>query len=527
MTDSARLLDQLARAFNERRWKHVRALAAQVLPQFPEHAGVHFAVGVASLESGDLTSALRHLDHAVARSPERADVVVQLARALSITRRSREAMGAADTVFALAPKDAAVMDTLGTVYTTLNAHVQAVAAHRLAVELSPTRVAFRYNLATALISVGDTEAAEQEIETCLATDPEFWRAHLTLAHLRRQSSDSNHVRRLQQLISENPIDTTAQICLHLALAKELDDLADYPRAFDHLSQGKAASRNGLDYVTEQDGLLFAALQRAFPLPLPLQNSATGDPTSEPIVVFGMPRSGTTLVERILSSHPDVYAAGELQNFGMALRRAWGGRGPIWLDPDIAEHTRQVDWRKVGETYVASTRPATGHTPRFVDKFPFNFLYAGFIANALPNAKMVCLRRDPMDTCLANFQQLFAEKLPYYNYSFDLLDTGRYYVLFDRLMTHWKQAFPGRILELEYASLVNSQEASSRQLLDFCGLPWNDACLHFENNLSPVATASALQVREPIYKNALNRWKNYRPQLEELQRLLVDAGIPAT
>lgn len=525
MTDSAQLLDQLAIAFNERHWKQVRALATRVLPLWPDHAGVHFAVGVAGLESGDLAVALRHLDQAVTLSPGRADFVVQLAKALSMTRRSREAMAAADRAFELSSKDAAVMDTLGTVYTSLNAHTSAVAAHRCAANLSQEKAAYRYNLAIALISLGDAEAAEKEIETCLEMDQVFWRAHLTLAHLRRQSPASHHVQRLQHLLSQSSDDTTAQICLHLALAKECDDLGDYPLAFDHLLKGKAASRVGIDYAVEQDEVLFAALQRAFPLPL--QSTTAGDPSEEPIFIFGMPRSGTTLVERILSSHPDVYAAGELQNFGMALRRVWGNRAPIWRDPDIAAHTRQVDWQEVGATYVASTRPATGHTPRFIDKFPFNFLYAGFIANALPNAKMICLRRHPMDTCLSNFQQLFAEKLPYYNYSFDLLHTGRYYVLFDRLMAHWKQAFPGRILELDYATLVESQETCSRQLLEFCGLPWDDACLHFEDNRSPVATASALQVRMPIYKSAVNRWKNYEPQLGELRKLLLEAGIPVT
>ena len=144
--------------------------------------------------------------------------------------------------------------------------------------------------------------------------------------------------------------------------------------------------------------------------------------------------------------------------------------------------------------------------------------------ALPNAKIICLRRNAMDTCLSNFRQLFAQTSPYYDYSFDLMDTGRYYLLFEQLMVHWRQAIPGRILEIDYESIVDDQEGSTRRLLDFCGLPWDDACMRFQDNQAPVATASATQVRAPIYRSALQRWKRYETQLGGLRELLENAGI---
>ncbi|HZV24233.1 MAG TPA: sulfotransferase, partial [Luteimonas sp.] len=236
------------------------------------------------------------------------------------------------------------------------------------------------------------------------------------------------------------------------------------------------------------------------------------------------RTGTTLVDRIISSHPEVHSAGELQNFGMAVKRASGSRTPPMLDLDTLQRTRDLDWKRVGQLYVESTRPSTAHRPRFIDKLPHNFLHAGFIAAALPNAKMICLRRNPMDTCLSNFRQLFALNSAYCNYSFDLLDTGRYYVMFDRLMAFWRERMPGRILEVDYETVVDQQEASTRALLEFCGLGWNEACLRFEQNEAPVSTASAVQVRSPMYRSALNRWKRYEPELTELKVLLTDAGI---
>jgi len=198
--------------------------------------------------------------------------------------------------------------------------------------------------------------------------------------------------------------------------------------------------------------------------------------------------------------------------------------PAGSEASFATRVRNLDWEKLGREYIASTRPGTGHTRRFVDKLPHNFLYAGFIARALPRAKIVCLRRDPVDTCLSNFKQLFALDSPYFDYSFDLLDTGRYCVMFDRLMAHWQQVLPGRILELRYEDLVADQQAVTQRLLDFCGLEWNDACLRFEVNAAPVATASAVQVRVPMNRNAIGRWKHYRPQLSGLLQLLSRSGI---
>jgi hypothetical protein len=238
----------------------------------------------------------------------------------------------------------------------------------------------------------------------------------------------------------------------------------------------------------------------------------------------MPRTGTTLVERIISSHPDVQSAGELLNFPLAVKQASAVDTPDLIDLKTIAGVRQPDWQSLGEAYLSATRPLTGGKAHFVDKLPHNFLYLGWIAHALPNAKIVCLRRNPMDTCLSNFRQLFAPKAPYFDYSYDLLDTGRYYVLFDRLMAYWRKLFPGRILQVDYESLVESQEPSTRQIIDFCQLPWHENCLRFDKNPSPVATASAVQVRSPIYRSSMRRWKKYETELKPLRDLLEQSGI---
>ncbi len=243
----------------------------------------------------------------------------------------------------------------------------------------------------------------------------------------------------------------------------------------------------------------------------------GCPSREPIFVVGLPRSGTTLVERILSAHSQVQSAGELQNFGVALKRAAATPSNRVLDPQTIEQGTHCDFAAVGQRYVDSTRPLTGSTPHFVDKLPLNFFYIGFIHFALPNAKIVCLRRQPLDSCLSMYRQLFAVTFSYYNFTYDLADIGRYYSLFDRLLAHWRRVLPGKMLEVSYESLVAEQEPTTRALLEFCGLPWEARCLDFHSNVAPIATASSVQVRAPLYGTAVGRWRRYAAELEPLSR----------
>ncbi|WP_449426726.1 sulfotransferase [Rhodanobacter umsongensis] len=521
MTDPSHLHAQATAAYNQGDWRRALDLASRLLPQEPNHAGLHHLAGLSALELQQMPLALEYLRRAASLDPARADYLTQFAKALSTLNLSADAVNVANQALTLLPLDAQTLDTLGVIHTRANAHERATSLYERAVALAPNHPNYHYNFAKSLVFMGDMDAAERELETCLGLAPWYWSVHLSLSQLRKQSAASNHLERLHSLLPKATEDSAAQMNLHLALAKEYEDLADHSKAFEHLVAGKAAGAAKRDYSPQREEARFEALIRASPRPQP---ASAGFPSEEPIFVIGMPRSGTTLVERIISSHPDVHSAGELRNFPLALKHASGSRTPHLIDADTIARSQEVDWRQLGANYLASTRPNTGHKPRFIDKLPHNFLYAGAIANALPNARIICLRRDPMDTCLSNLRQLFAPASPYHDYSYDLLDIGRYYILFDHLMAHWKQTFPGRILEVNYETLVDAQESGSRQLLKFCGLSWNDACLHFENNKAPASTASAVQVREPIYRSAVRRWKQYEPQLTGLRDLLEGAGI---
>ncbi len=522
MIDSSRAFTKLVAAFNQNDWPRVQHHAGELLALAPGDARVHFMAGVACLERQQWAGALEHLLQATRLEPRRADYAAQHAKALAQLQRMPEARQAADRAMSLAPDDAWTLDTLGVIYLQAHAPAQAATAFRRTVALLPGHAPAHFKLAHVLTALDDVEGAERELEACIRLEPRHWPAHLRLAELRPQTLGRNHLARLRALLQQHAADPAAQTFLNIALGKECEDTGDYPAAFAHYARGKAAGRRQRPYDFARDEAMFDALVRAFPLGQ--AGAPAGDPTHEPIFVVGLPRSGIALLDRLLSSHPDVHSAGELEHFPMLLQHASHCHGMLLREADIAAHTRHIDWQQLGAVYLASTRPATGHTPRFIDRLPHNFLSVGFIARALPNAKIVCLRRDPLDTCLANFRHLFEQASDWYNYSFDLADIGRYYLAFDRLMAHWHTLLPGRILEVSYESLVADPEASMRELLAWCGLPWHGAHRRPARNAAAANAPGARPPHTPIRHDAVGRWKHFKPQLDELRWMLAGAGI---
>jgi len=526
--DRERLYAAAVHALERGHWVQAQELAELLLPHGRRHAGLHALAGIAALRQRRMAPAVAYLRRAVSLATDRADYAAELAKALCATGAVSEALALADEVSVQVSLGPAVLDTFGVIYAQANAHRRAAEMFRRAVQQAPQQAEYRFNLGAALTFCGDLAGAEREYETCITLAPRHWLAHFSLAQLRRQQSDENHIGRLRAQLDRDGHRREAQLYLNLALAKEYEDIGEYARSFKHLVAGKATHSAARAGARERDRKMFKALMQA---PGEVETAgqadapaANGCASSQPIFVIGMPRTGTTLVERILSMHPQVESAGELPNFGIELKRASGSRTAPILDADTVQRAHSLDWEKLGTAYLESTRALTGNTPRFIDKLPHNFLYVGYIARALPHAKIICVRRNPMDTCLSNFRQLFSLDSPYHDYSYDLLDVGHYYLMFYELMAHWEQRLPGRVAQVDYESLVDSQEEATRHLLELCGLPWDEACMKFERSRAPVATASAVQVRSPIYRMAMQRWKHYREELAPLRLLFERAGV---
>jgi tetratricopeptide (TPR) repeat protein len=388
-----------------------------------------------------------------------------------------------------------------------------------ALAVDPNQSSFHFELGQTQRFLGQAERAAQSYRRALEIDPATYRARHALVQLQKQSAEANQIAELEKLFAAPDADGWRTLHLGHALAKTHEDLGDIDRAFAWLGRAKARRLERCAYDGERERRLADAVIAATPSAM-----AAGEGAAEPIFVAGLPRSGTTLVDRILSSHPEVISAGELSNFPVLLNLMAGAAANA-REPEVFARAGGVDFARLGELYIESTRPLTGSTPRFIDKAPSNYLSAGMILTALPNARVVCVRRQPLDSVLSNYRQLFATEDRYYDYAYALESAADKCVQFDRVLAHWRALLPpSRYLELRYEDLVADQEGVTRALLGFCGLSWNVACLAFHENKAGVATPSAAQVRKPMYANSVGRWREYGALLDPAKRVLERAGL---
>jgi len=430
--------------------------------------------------------------------------------------RVGEALSRLASLEAKAGGDARLLQHLGEHYTHCGKPADAARCYRRATALTPDEPRCLYNLAAALIATGETREAEALLDRVIALDPADHDAWQNRSTLRRQTPEANHVDDLVQVL-ERTRSGPGQVALSYALAKELEDLGEAEASFTWLKRGADRRRSLLSYRVEADTVAMAEIARVFDRSL-FETPAAGCDEAGPVFVLGLPRSGTTLVDRIISSHDDVESLGEINDFALSLMRlagASGGKG------DLIRRSAGLDPAALGRAYLDSVAGYGRTRPLFIDKTPANFLYIGLIARALPNARIVHLRRHPMDSGYALYKTLFRMGCPY---SYDLGDLAAYILAYRRLMDHWRAVLPGRFLDVDYEALVAGQEVVSRRIIGHCGLDWQDACLRFHENAAPAATASAAQVRQPIYASSVGLWRRYARQLEPLAAALRAGGV---
>jgi len=502
-----------------------RALAAAELARDLRSGEAHFLLGLSEEMLGNVRGGLARLREAAALHRS-AEYQAQLARCLLLVRRdteARDALRIAETCLSDGDvADAMTRDTIGCVYARLGCHRESLSHFEAAVSAAPRNGQFRYNHAIALSFVGESDASERAFDALIALEPDNARAHHALAGLKRQSTHANHVARLRKAHRASR-DPEARLLLGYALSKELEDIGETQDSFRCLLETNREHRACISYDFSADADIFDAIETSWPQFA--SAPVTQPPPDAPIFIIGMPRSGTTLVDRIISSHPDVVSAGELQALPLAVKSASATRTPVVLDRETILRAAGKDLGPVGRAYLErASSHVSRKDARFIDKFPGNFHYAGLIARSLPNATIICLHRHPMDTVVGNFKNLFATTSRYYRYSYDIAEIARYYVRFDRLMRFWHQAVPHRILDVQYEDLVDDQEKTTRMIIEHCRLPWSERCLLFHNNATPVSTPSATQVRRPIYRDAMGRWRRHEEALAPARRIFDAAGI---
>lgn len=508
-------LDEAERRLAARDYRGAHELILAAIGADDTNGRAWFLMGVIAADHGNAGRAAELFEKAALLDPQEPGGHAFLARARLGLSDDAAARAAVARAIALAPAAPLTMDTIGVVLARLGDHAGALAWFEGATAGAPGVAAYWYNLGISREFLGDFAGAEAALLTSLRLDKDQPRAWWALAGLRRQTPEDGRTVDLEALFARAGQDPAAAQQLGHALAKTWEDLGEPLKALHWLDRAKAPRRAETGYRTEADAALFEAASGAHLAP------GAGAVSERPVFIVGLPRTGTTLLDRILSSHQQVASAGELTAFGLALKRGTATPSPLMLDPPTLVAASRVDPRALGEAYLAATDGlAPPGKTRLIDKMPLNVLYARLIHEALPEARIICLRRNPLDAVLANYRQLFATEFPYYDYALSLEDTARYYVMFDRLVAHWRAALPAdRFTEVAYEHLVADLEGEARRLVDFLELDWDPACLAFHENAAPVSTASAVQVRSPLYASSVGRWKHYGAALDGARAVL--------
>ena len=484
------------------------------------HVPAHFLVGLVALEGKQRQVAHEAFKSVVKLDRDHAAAWAHLAKLNVGEGRIAAAESALREVRRVQPNDPMVIELTGTVLNSLGEYEAAELFFERAHEMSPQNPSALMNLGNVRVFLGRIDDAVALFKRAIDLEPNSAQCHWGLANSAK-AKDDTHIKTMQGLIESGRQSKRSQGFLHYAIGKENEDLGNWPEAFSAFTQGARARRETVEFNEADETAMFEAIKETYTAQW-LANCPAGAEDPAPIFVLGQPRTGTTLIERVITSHSQVYSAGELQQFGLAVRRASRHADPKRFSKELFIAAATVNPAEIGNMYLRSTAKLRDKSPFFVDKLPVNYLNIPLILAALPKAKIVHLVRGPMDACFASFKQLFADA---YLHSYDQSEMARHHARYRDLMAHFRQEFPGRIVDISYEDTARDLEPNARKLINALKLDWEDACLNFHESSSGVATASSVQVREPAHTRSIGRWRRYETELLPMMGELTRLGVP--
>lgn len=497
-------------------------LSSKLLTEAPDVARVHAFAYEVALAANQIEQAIAHIDRAIELDGGQPDLHFKKASIQTINRQGVEAQETASAVASRFPDDPMIQLQAARVFSQCGNHAGAEPFLLNAGAKETRNPQILFDFSTNQFFLGKTAEAESAISRYLDLGPPVKGAKLLLrSQLRKQTPDQNHVEMLKNCLSQ-PLTKKEAVKIYFALAKELEDLGEYKQSFNALKSGAAIQRQLVRFDLSQELTNMKDVVNTFQ-PANFAGIPDSNSRESPIFIVGMPRTGTTLVERIVSQGEGIRSAEETYDFTLAfssvIDRYIAANPDRNLNPLSA--ALEVDYGEIADSYQSNMRGMFGEAARYMDKTPFNFLYCGLIRKAFPKARILHLVRDPMDTCYAVFKTLFARA---YLFSYDLDELADYYIAYRQLMDHWHQLMPGAILDVRYEELVSNPLDVSRRIADYVGLAWSSELIEVQNLGGQSSTASAAQVREPIYRSSVSLWRHLESELEPVRRKLAAANM---
>ncbi|WP_293746880.1 tetratricopeptide repeat-containing sulfotransferase family protein [uncultured Paraglaciecola sp.] len=521
--NSTQLSEKARHAVRIQDWGTVSACANSIIQQDINNPEGYFLSGLIERVSNRPAKAAKAFERALELDERRYDAAIELANQYSIARRNGDVANLLAKYEDKLANSSMYLDLAGTVYTDIGMPEKAWPLYQKANELQPGVDLFQANLAACGVFLGKIDESKKIYQSLLKRFPNHQRNHYQLARLSK-AKDTSHIQQMQEILKSTGATEDKNIFMYYALGKELEDLERWQESYSYYKKGGDAVCNVAKYEINNDIALIDKIIDVCNKDWLVQGAVkqSKSPSKKtPIFIVGLPRTGTTLTERIISSHSLVESVGETQFLQMVLRRESGVQSIENMTAEMIEALVDSDPETIAKCYIDSVNYRLAKEPFFIDKLPFNFLFLGFIAKAWPDARIVHLGRNPMDACFSMYKQIFTWA---YKFSYSLEGLGQYYVAYDRLRNHWRDVLQERLIEVEYEFLVSDTENQTRLLLDKLGLDFERSCLDFDQNKAPSATASSVQIREKTHDRSINKWQRFSDELNPLKEYLESAGI---
>ena len=519
--DLQRQLEQGIEHHKAGRGEEAEKVYRSVLGKVPNQPDALNLLGVLAMEAGNHEAAFDLLERAVSARPKDPAILNNYGNALSLVRRFEDAIDHLERALAIKPDMADSWLNLGRTLNFAGQGERALKCFRQLLKLKPDHLSAKSGISRSLMSLGRTDEAEATAREIIEAAPTVSMGYVNLSNARKFKPEDPEIARIEELIASKETGAKEMRGLSFAAAKMYDDVGRYDEAFKYYDTGNTMAAGKYDAKGLEQS--YAELKKTYTRKFYDENKSFGLDSERPVFIVGMPRSGTTLTETIIGAHPQVFAAGELETAKRCERQM---ADLVFRDDGVQKNARQLTW--VGSEILAQryldavdTKAKNAGAIRVTDKMPHNFQAVGFIAMLFPKARIIHTRRNPFDTCLSIWQQNFNDA---HSYARNLADLGHHYAQYLNLMQHWRETLHDRMLEIDYEDLVENQEQVSRKLINFTGLPWDDACLRPQDVNRTVLTASVWQVRQPVHKRSAGRWKAYEKHLTPLRDALEANGI---